>query len=294
MHHDEDDDEAKRLKLEQEQQLNEEQMHAADVAAAAAASAPQHGAFPPAFFPDATVATHEGEELAEQHQMAEAPLEVPQVPAPQRAALRNPFLARAAAAAAPPQPVAPALGLDASQFPPGFDFAAMASYLARSANSHQAPQAVPGPSSESAGAVEAASASQASLLQAIADITSAPNYLPPPPPPPAPARRPMPGDGETPRAVRPSGKRSSVLIRASKEATIEDAAGLTHEAMLCEKLYEPQQLKWLREAYGLTWKTGRYSKTEDDALDEAIEVFKAVSLSPVRLVRAGTDNEQPR
>lgn len=62
--------------------------------------------------------------------------------------------------------------------------------------------------------------------------------------------------------------------KTSKEALLLDAAGLTHEEMLVDRLYHSNQLQWLQEERGLQYKKGSFSAWEDKQIEEEMDAFQ--------------------
>lgn len=69
------------------------------------------------------------------------------------------------------------------------------------------------------------------------------------------------------RATRGSGPRSEADQRA---AVIEMCSTLTHQEMLLLP-YEAKNLKWLKEAYGLEWREGKYIDWEVKKIQEVVD-----------------------
>lgn len=57
---------------------------------------------------------------------------------------------------------------------------------------------------------------------------------------------------------------------SSRDKIIERGRGLTHQEMLLLP-FDGLALKWLKEDYGLEWKSGKFSKLEEDAVEKAIK-----------------------
>lgn len=84
------------------------------------------------------------------------------------------------------------------------------------------------------------------------------------------------GSGSTSAPGRVKGTRSNEKISKSKEATIADAAGLSEKEILCRKLYQPHQLKWLEEAGVLkNVLRGKFTQDETEKMTEALRAFAA-------------------
>ncbi|CEH11694.1 RNA polymerase I termination factor, Myb superfamily [Ceraceosorus bombacis] len=67
-------------------------------------------------------------------------------------------------------------------------------------------------------------------------------------------------------------QKAEVDQRENKEALIAANMDCSHVDML-EKLYMPKQFKWLKEAYGLEWKSSHFSKAEDAMIEQGAEEF---------------------
>lgn len=68
----------------------------------------------------------------------------------------------------------------------------------------------------------------------------------------------------------------SEIAKSTKEGTILDASGLTHEEMLADRLYFANQLQWLGEHYGLQYKKGPFSKWEQEQIMAELMAFQKV------------------
>lgn len=86
-----------------------------------------------------------------------------------------------------------------------------------------------------------------------------------------------------------------VNLGKSKEATIEDARGLSEKQILTEKLYQPHQLQWLCEAGMLkTLHKGKFSDSEREAMRAVFDNFcqrRSLSLAEAQELLAGRDKE---
>ncbi|WFD32281.1 hypothetical protein MSPP1_003326 [Malassezia sp. CBS 17886] len=73
--------------------------------------------------------------------------------------------------------------------------------------------------------------------------------------------------------------RTTAKVRPDQEkaraAFVAAHAGQTYEQMVLERAYSSDRLFWLKEAYGLTWRTGRWSQEEEDLATAALEKFCA-------------------
>ena len=59
----------------------------------------------------------------------------------------------------------------------------------------------------------------------------------------------------------------------AREAFVAAHAGQTYEQMVLERAYSSDRLHWLKEAYGLSWRTGRWTAEEEERATLAIEQF---------------------
>ncbi|PWN40052.1 hypothetical protein IE81DRAFT_325936 [Ceraceosorus guamensis] len=161
----------------------------------------------------------------------------------------------------------------ASHFPPNFDFRSMTDRLVASSSSQRASSH--GQSASSAGQETSSSSDQASRVPFAANSSSA---------------------GISGRSIGAgissygagSGMGSTIADkrwasagpipkaeanqRENKEALIAANMDCSHTDML-EKLYMPKQFKWLKEAYGLEWKSSHFSKAEDAVIEQGAEEF---------------------
>ncbi|CAO1627210.1 unnamed protein product [Jaminaea pallidilutea] len=174
-----------------------------------------------------------------------APLDLPMPAAhlsPRRDASSrpSPFYPRA-----PPAPASSELQLDPALFPPGMDISAIRNQ-ASSSGSAAKPRST-APSKPTAAALDAALASMTSQGGA---------------------------SGKGSRVARASAPRNAQRLTDSKEATVNDAQGLTEKQILAEKLYQPHQIKWLQEA-GLitTLHKGSFTAAERQVMEEAFAEF---------------------
>lgn len=62
-------------------------------------------------------------------------------------------------------------------------------------------------------------------------------------------------------------------------------AGQTYEQMVLEHAYSSDRLFWLKEAYGLSWRTGRWSEDEEERATQALRQF----CDHYKLTQAGLD-----
>lgn len=68
------------------------------------------------------------------------------------------------------------------------------------------------------------------------------------------------------RRTKPDQEKTRALFVAAH-------AGQTYEQMVLEHAYSSDRLFWLKEAYGLTWRTGRWSEDEEERATEALRQF---------------------
>lgn len=80
-----------------------------------------------------------------------------------------------------------------------------------------------------------------------------------------------------PRRLQPRGEDAQRKLKPGQEkaraAFVAAHAGQTYEQMVLERAYSSDRLYWLKEAYGLTWRTGRWSQEEEDLATAALEKF---------------------
>ncbi|WFC98936.1 hypothetical protein MYAM1_001669 [Malassezia yamatoensis] len=91
-----------------------------------------------------------------------------------------------------------------------------------------------------------------------------------------------------PRRLQQRSEDPITKLSASQEkvraAFVSAHAGHTYEQMVLERAYSSDRLFWLKEAYGLSWRTGRWSQEEEDLATAAIEKFcKHYNLSSAAL-----------
>ncbi|WFD01432.1 hypothetical protein MOBT1_000095 [Malassezia obtusa] len=79
-------------------------------------------------------------------------------------------------------------------------------------------------------------------------------------------RRLLPRNEEAQRKLKPSQEKTRAAFVAAH-------AGQTYEQMVLERAYSSDRLFWLKEAYGLSWRTGRWSQEEEDLATAALEKF---------------------
>lgn len=75
-----------------------------------------------------------------------------------------------------------------------------------------------------------------------------------------------------PRRARDTRKPKPEQEKA-RAAFVAAHAGQTYEQMVLEHAYSSDRLFWLKEAYGLSWRTGRWSRDEEDRATEALDKF---------------------
>ena len=80
------------------------------------------------------------------------------------------------------------------------------------------------------------------------------------------------------RRTKPDQEKARALFVAAH-------AGQTYEQMVLEHAYSSDRLFWLKEAYGLTWRTGRWSDDEEARATEALRQF----CDHYKLTQAGLD-----
>lgn len=84
-------------------------------------------------------------------------------------------------------------------------------------------------------------------------------------------------DPEARAARQPRASRSQRTLRPDQEKTraafVAAHGGHTYEQMVLERAYSSDRLQWLKEAYGLSWRTGRWSQEEEDLATQALESF---------------------
>ncbi|WFC94949.1 hypothetical protein MBRA1_001587 [Malassezia brasiliensis] len=80
-----------------------------------------------------------------------------------------------------------------------------------------------------------------------------------------------------PRRLLPRGENAQRKVKPGQEkaraAFVAAHAGQTYEQMVLERAYSSDRLFWLKEAYGLTWRTGRWSQEEEDLATAALDKF---------------------
>lgn len=86
-----------------------------------------------------------------------------------------------------------------------------------------------------------------------------------------------PTDG-VPRRLQPRGedaprKQLKPAQEKTRAAFVAAHAGQTYEQMVLERAYSSDRLYWLKEAYGLSWRTGRWSQEEEELATAALEKF---------------------
>ncbi|PKI83635.1 hypothetical protein MVES1_002474 [Malassezia vespertilionis] len=81
-----------------------------------------------------------------------------------------------------------------------------------------------------------------------------------------------------------TGKKLKPTQEKARAAFVTAHAGQTYEQMVLERAYSSDRLYWLKEAYGLSWRTGRWSQEEEDLATAALDKFcKHYKLSPAAL-----------
>lgn len=184
-------------------------------------------------------------------------------PSPSRAGLPPPFFPHQYKKAA-------SSGISAADLPPGLDLSALTEQLG-------------------GGKASGSSASAADQLARLNEVTSGSSFvLPDASAHNSKAKGPTQsafdaailsmkgGSGSTSAQGRVKGTRSNEKISKSKEATIADAAGLSEKEVLCRKLYQPHQIKWLEEAGVLkNVLRGKFTQDETDKMTEALRAFAA-------------------
>ncbi|WFD18753.1 hypothetical protein MCAP1_000964 [Malassezia caprae] len=86
-----------------------------------------------------------------------------------------------------------------------------------------------------------------------------------------------------PRASR--ARRTKPDLEKARALFVAAHAGQTYEQMVLEHAYSSDRLFWLKEAYGLTWRTGRWSDDEEERATEALRQF----CDHYKLTQAGLD-----
>ncbi|KAL4403043.1 DNA-binding transcription factor [Malassezia pachydermatis] len=91
------------------------------------------------------------------------------------------------------------------------------------------------------------------------------------------ARLPLSASAPPTRARRSTARRQTRPLKPDQEkaraAFVAAHAGQTYEQMVLEHAYSSDRLFWLKEAYGLTWRTGRWSQDEEDRATDALNKF---------------------
>ena len=78
----------------------------------------------------------------------------------------------------------------------------------------------------------------------------------------------------------------------ARAAFVAAHAGQSYEQMVLEHAYSSDRLFWLKEAYNLTWRTGRWSQDEEDRATAALDKFCKVCTYGARSVRARWKGEE--
>lgn len=80
-----------------------------------------------------------------------------------------------------------------------------------------------------------------------------------------------------PRRLQPRGDEAQKKLTPSQEkarqAFVAAHAGQTYEQMVLERAYSSDRLYWLKEAYNLSWRTGRWSAEEEERATAALDKF---------------------